>query len=363
MLPGDQRGVRALAAALTAFAVLLAGCASPARPTLETTTPTSSVSAGTSLLTSTTTSTSPTSTSTAAESQQQLERRLERICSVGNPEVAGFVGNDDIVEASGIAKASTHDGFWVLNDGADARLFAVGPDGEDRGSVAIAGVQLWDLEDMARWDTGGQTQIVMADIGDNLANRATSHPLVVAVEPQVGAQTANARVVFINYPDGPHNAEALTIDVEANEVVVITKEESPTGGQLPPAQVFAGSLDGADVDGAQIELRLVGTIDIEALRDSSSDTKFHPGELSGVAGLVTSADVSPDGRLVAVRTYGSVWVWARPEGTTVAETLLTPPCEAEPPFELQGEAITFVDNARWATLAEGSFASIRLSPS
>lgn len=276
--------------------------------------------------------------------------------------MVGFIESDKIVEASGLVKASSHDGYWVLNDGGDAQMFAIGPEGEDRGSVAIAGVQLWDLEDMARWDRDGRSEIVLADIGDNLANRSPTHPLVIAVEPDLGAATADARVVFVTYPDGPHNAEAILIDAEANEVVVITKEQSVDDAVLLPAQIFAGSLDGADVDGAEIPLALVGTIDIAALRESSNDTKFHPGELSGVSGLVTGADVSPDGRLITVRTYGSVWVWARPVGSSVANTLVSQPCEAEPPFELQGEAIAFVDNTRWATVAEGSFVSLRVSP-
>lgn len=352
-------------AALAALSLLAAGCVSGERPSFESTatstTPFSTVAPTIDTPNAADTDSAPQTSAAPA----QLDERLQRICEVGNPEVAGFVESDEIVEASGLVKATTHDGFWVLNDGADARMFAIGPKGEDRGSVAIAGVQLWDLEDMARWDHDGRTEIVLADIGDNLANRSPTHPLVIASEPDVGAETANARVVFVRYPDRAHNAEAIIIDAEANEVVVITKEEpenSSNDDPLLPAQVFRGSLEGADVDGTEILLRLVGTIDIAALRESSNDTKFHPGELSGVAGLVTGADVSPDGRLIAIRTYGSVWVWARPQGSTVAETLLNPPCEAEPPFELQGEAIAFVDDTRWATLAEGSFVSLRLSP-
>lgn len=78
-------------------------------------------------------------------------------------------------------------------------------------------------------------------------------------------------------------------------------------------------------------------------------------EASGPAGqLVTGGDVSPDGSLVALRTYGQVLVWDRAPGQSVADALAGRACQAPAPAELQGEALAFTPDGRgYATLSEG----------
>jgi hypothetical protein len=97
------------------------------------------------------------------------------------------------------------------------------------------------------------------------------------------------------------------------------------------ARVFKGSLT---IDGPRTELELVATIELGA-------------EVSG-------ADISPDGSVIALRGYHTVWMWIRDQGQSVAEALLTPPCEGQSPDERQGEAIAFGADYSYWTVSEGT---------
>jgi hypothetical protein len=77
--------------------------------------------------------------------------------------------------------------------------------------------------------------------------------------------------------------------------------------------------------------------------------------VAGVPLLPTGGDISPNGSLIAIRSYGAVWVWDRAEGESVADALARAPCEAPSVLELQGEAIAFdADGRGYTTLSEGA---------
>jgi hypothetical protein len=69
----------------------------------------------------------------------------------------------------------------------------------------------------------------------------------------------------------------------------------------------------------------------------------------------TGGDISPDGALIAIRTYGGVFIWPRADGETVAESLMGTPCEAPAAIEAQGEAIAFdAEGDAYFTVSEGA---------
>jgi hypothetical protein len=56
-----------------------------------------------------------------------------------------------------------------------------------------------------------------------------------------------------------------------------------------------------------------------------------------------------------VRTYGTIWLWDRAEGQSVAEALAGEPCEGPSEVEPQGEAIAFTSDGRgYVTASEGA---------
>jgi hypothetical protein len=116
--------------------------------------------------------------------------------------------------------------------------------------------------------------------------------------------------------------------------------------------VFEGPLEGAlDGDGL-IELRAAGSIDMPQLETRTVSESPHPATVLGFGDVPTGGDVSPNGALVALRTYEAVWLWPREPGQSVAEAFRNEPCQVMSVPEPQGEAVTFLDDGL-VTVGEG----------
>jgi hypothetical protein len=252
----------------------------------------------------------------------------------------GPLADPALRELSGIAASSRNPGvLWVHNDSGDsARIFALGANGTTRGTYTLSGAKAVDWEDIARGPgpDPDRPALYVGDIGDNAAARAA---IVVyrVPEPEVGRNAGAVTLegvdaLELRYPDGAHDAESLLVDPKSGELFVITKNLAggPVGVYRAPADLAANSTT---------MLERVGTISLP----------------TGLPSAVTAADVSPDGRTVAVRTYGSVLLWDRPPGTSIPEVLEKEPCRGPIPPEIQGEAIGFQDDSRgYVTVSEGS---------
>jgi hypothetical protein len=72
-------------------------------------------------------------------------------------------------------------------------------------------------------------------------------------------------------------------------------------------------------------------------------------------GAATAGDITADGDAVLVRTYGTVLVWPREDGQSVAEAIVqNEPCEARSVPEAQGEALAVdPDGGGYRTTSEG----------
>jgi hypothetical protein len=149
-------------------------------------------------------------------------------------------------------------------------------------------------------------------------------------EPTGDEDRATADTLTLTYPDGPHDAEAFLVDPIGGELLVVTKDWSMSGtSQLyrAPADLAAGSTT---------ELEHVGSVSLP------------------LATLVTAADVSPDGSVVALRSYGAVHLFPRATGTPLWSAFDSTPCEGPVPSEQQGEALAFTaDGGAYVTVSEG----------
>ena len=279
------------------------------------------------------------------------------ICARTGVELLGDVANDDLLEASGLVASRAHPGvFWSHNDSGDGGVFAIGADGADLGFFPLAGHEIIDLEDIAIAAAGDGFDLFLADIGDNLEQRDSIRIYRFAEpDPTTPAPLDGVEVLEFVYPDRPHNAETLLIDEAADQLVIVTKEQvaqsdPPEGtGPTAPSVVFEGTFEGHG-DGP-VQLVEAATIDTPELETRTEG--FHPLSILGFGGVATGGDVAPDGSLVAIRTYETVWLWPRQVGQTVAEAFTSEPCEVTTALEVQGEALAFVGD-RLVTVGEGA---------
>jgi hypothetical protein len=153
-------------------------------------------------------------------------------------------------------------------------------------------------------------------------------------------------VYRLSYPDGPHDAEALLLPPDGTPYVV-TKEVLGNSGVYRPVR---GLVDGGTVPLAKVaglQLGLTGT----------------PGGPVGRAGqlMVTGGAVSPDGRLLALRTYTDAYVW-RLTGSDVPRALAGKPERVVLPPAPQGEAISFSGDDRLVVAGEGLPGAVSVVP-
>lgn len=243
------------------------------------------------------------------------------------------VAQPDLDEASGVAASRSHGVLWAHDDsGGAAEVFAVGADGGDRGRVTLEGAEAVDWEDMARGPApdGAGDVLYLGDIGDNAAER--DHVTIYRVpEPDPAGGTATGvEALDLAYPDGPRDAESLVADPVTGDLYILDKDLG--GGPVTAYRVPAGA-----APGGVTAMERAGGVGLPA------------GE------IVTGADLSPDGALVAVRTYTAVYLWDRGPDQTVAQALGGEPCRAPSAPERQGEAIAVAaDGSGYTTLGEGA---------
>jgi hypothetical protein len=275
-----------------------------------------------------------TDTTTRAVPAPKPARQPKSLCGRARVRVTGHIDAPAATELSGmVLSRSRKSVLWTHNDSGDsARLLAVSPFGKLIADVSVSGASATDWEDIA---AAGNT-LYVGDIGDNTASRP--QVTVYRVEEPSADQTttAAAQALGLRYPDHPHDAEALMVDPSTGALVIVTKNFGGT------ARVYTAD---HPVAGATATLRLAGRVNL------------------GAGEAVTGADVSANGRTVAVRTYTSVYLWRRRGTEPVASTLKRKPCRvhADMLVEGQGEAIALTADGRaFYTVPEGVHPAIRI---
>jgi hypothetical protein len=166
--------------------------------------------------------------------------------------------------------------------------------------------------------------VFLADTGNNGSGRDVLS-VYVFPEPAAidGAAIGNVRRIDVAYPDGKHDCESFFVDPWTGDLYFVVKEYS-----LATTKVFrlpAPSADAPAAAGTTLPLALVAEFPFEQ---------------------ATAADLSPDGRMLAVRGYFDGRLFGRQPGQTVAQMLASEPCALpafldEPYNEPQGESVAF----------------------
>jgi hypothetical protein len=294
------------------------------------------------------------------------------ICAA-TPQAPVTVQASDITEASGIAASRQNkDVLWLHNDSGDtARVFAIDRTGALLGTYTLAAADAIDWEDMAI-GPGPEKDVdylYLADIGDNAAQRSeidvyrVPEPRVTKGDTPTTNELSGVEKLALRYPDHPHDAETFMVDWMNHDLLIVTKElGSKVSGvfralpeltsDISPEQQRVAPV--ADAGGAHT-LEQIATIDFSSLSLAATPGPDAPALVRALPLLPTGGDMSRDASVIAIRTYGAVWVWARPQDATMADVFATQPCEAPFAVEQQGEAIAFDPDGRgYVTTSEGA---------
>jgi len=220
------------------------------------------------------------------------------------PEIGGLVTHPAIDEISGLAAATHFPGhYWAINDsGSSAQLHLVDGQGHYRGSVDTPGVPNRDWEDLASFRFEGGDYLLIADIGDNGGLRRELQLYVLEQPRELGKPALLAWTIHFTWPDGARDSEAAAVDPVAGEVLLVSKKRVPAElfrvplrpGREPVVAERLGTLPGIEQP------------DARTLEENPVYGRYRS--------QVTAADLSPNGRVLAVLNYRSVHFLIRPRG-------------------------------------------------
>jgi hypothetical protein len=194
----------------------------------------------------------------------------------------------DVRETSGLARSRRADDlFWTHNDsGNEPILFGLNGEGEIVARVGIEGANFRDWEDIEAGRCPGGNCLLLADVGDN-DGRRDDVAVYRVTEPATGAKTvAVLDVIRAGYPDRPQDAEAV-FQLSSGEIFLVTK------GRHGPVALYRLPNPGSGA-GPMTKVR---------------DLWPQPSER---ADWITSATTTPDGRLVILRSYRTLYFF-RPQ--------------------------------------------------
>jgi hypothetical protein len=246
-------------------------------------------------------------------------------------------------ESSGIVASRTRTGvFWTMNDsGNDPLLFATDSAGTDLGYLRVAGASNIDWESMSTGPClhAPGTCLYIGDTGGNSGRRPFLSIYVMPEPVPPSGRSDTLRVVNVQdtlrltYPDHAHDAEAIA--VVGSQLWLVTKDRSG------PAVLFRTPLR-ATLPG----LRPMETRPLQRVGDLALGTSAVRGR------IVTDMGLSPDSRMLVVRTYVSLHLFAVRGDTALPAALLPPGGMLIPVVEAQGEGVCFDQDGRLILTSE-----------
>ena len=267
-----------------------------------------------------------------------------------NPESDPVVQHPDLDELSGIVPARHFNGYWGHNDGADPRLFRIGPRGEDLGTVRIEGLKTRDWEDLAAFEDGGVRLLLIADVGDNFARRDEIR-LHAVVEPDAQATRAATRwTLTLTLPDGATDIEAVAVDPRERQILLLAKREAQPS-------LFATPLPSATSRAEAVRLTRVKTIPPPTNADLELDPIY-----GHFASWPSAMDIRADGSALLVVNAKAGLQWPRGEQEGWAEALARAPQQIPIPRLVQTEAGAYLDAGHIVVGSEQRPAVIAVRP-
>lgn len=248
----------------------------------------------------------------------------------GPADIAGLVTHEALDEISGLAASREHPGnYWAINDGGNsAQLHLMDGAGQHLASVDVPVANI-DWEDLAAFTLDGRNYLLVSDTGDNGGIR---QDLVLHVLEEPTALDQPARLAWsirFRWPDGPRDCEAAAVDPVRGEVLLVSKKRVP-------AELFRVPLR---PPGGQVEAEVVGTL--PGIEQPDAGDLARSPIYGRYRAQVTGADLSPNGRVLAVLNYRSIHFMVRGRGQDWSVALASKLPHLTLPWIPQAEAIAF----------------------
>lgn len=265
------------------------------------------------------------------------------------PQLSGLLLDAAFAETSGLAASRVHaDTLWLLEDGGNpASLHAVSKRGRRLASFAIDGISNTDWEDLAAFQLGGKRYLLIADTGDNGGLRRT---LLLHVVPEpatldAGMPLKPAWSIAFRWPDGARDCEAVAVDAARGQILLLSKKRNPPELFVLPLQPRGNGLQTA---------RRVGHL--AGVPQASLEQQRTDPRRAQLLHQVTAADVSPDGRTLAVLTYQHLLLYPRGADERWRQAVRRDPQVRDVPWVPQPEA------AGWAADGRGLYVTGEFTP-
>ena len=227
-----------------------------------------------------------------------------------------------IRESSGVVASRKYPGLlWTMNDsGGDPVLFLTDTTGASLGVFTVSAATNVDWETLGRGPCGAAECLFIGDTGDN-SERRRSVTLYRVPEPAPRTPPADAvadgtREIRVEYPDRPHDVEALYVEPDGDVVLVSKGRSSGILTFRVPARAWTTG----------------GAVRAERFDSLPIAVSLSQGR------AVTDAAISPDGRTVVVRTYRELWFFTRAQDGHLTLDPARPVCDVTG-LQRQGEAV------------------------
>jgi len=229
--------------------------------------------------------------------------------------LAGRLKTKALSEASGIVRSQRQDDvYWLVNDSGKPRLYAIDSIGTNLGHIKVDGAKHVDWEDIASFTLDGKPYLLIADIGDNDRKRRDV-TIYVVEEPEPGQGEAEIAWSFdFSYPKGPRDAESLTVDIDNERILVLSKREIPAVLYELPLRPKTDDRQKANPLGAVRSLPKPSRRDVE-FAPATKNWYWQP----------TAMDISADSRAAVILTYRGVYYYRRSADSTWLEAFQTRP--------------------------------------
>lgn len=232
--------------------------------------------------------------------------------------IAGHLQSDRIGELSGLAPVRGIDeAYWAINDsGNRSELFAVSSSGKELAAIKLPIANV-DWEDLASFEVGGESWVMIADTGDNLQRRGVSS-LYFFKQPDASklplSLSLHHRIDF-NYEDGPKNVESVAVSVTTGQILLIAKASTNAGVYTLPLKLTA---QGRTLTASKSGL-------LATLEPNADDKWWERTFAKGLLLAPTSLDISADDRLAVVGNYRHAYLFKRASGESWPEALTRKP--------------------------------------